>query len=467
MYTTHHDAIMILDKENQIEKFIYPKSSNKNFDEYIGHKIKTCNFDGSLPKNCLDDIIRYDTIDDLYASNHNICIQHKLTAKIVSDGTTKTYVDGILNGEYKTEFESGTYVHNKKEGAWTGKTDAITKFEVNYKNGILDGDAILYSDNDDRALGKYFHGKKTGTWKIINKTTEKFVDYVNGIPTYVLIKSDNIVTKSTNVSSKRCNNDDEFAIYDYVMNEYTSITYYHNGIIKEIYEHTSYGDRITYNNNQGLKQKVQYCGSNPHFIKFYPNGQVKHEEIRRGIYKDHKHYFENGQLQKYYLDCEYLKEYNANGLLIYEFNIQTGEEKSYDGIGKLIMLITKDTSKYKYVAYHENSTVIKMVGHIDRHLWSMNCVYYHGTNDKNNFIGEVTEYSIEGRIIKITTYDKCIIERKGPCAFIDYAKHGPYIEYYDNGKIKLDGKYHINSKVGQWTEYDYMGNIISQQLHVL
>ena len=42
-------------------------------------------------------------------------------------------------------------------------------------------------------------------------------------------------------------------------------------------------------------------------------------------------------------------------------------------------------------------------------------------------------------------------------------KDGPYIEYYPNGKKKLEGEYRVGMKIGSWRSWDKNGKLLSDQ----
>lgn len=66
---------------------------------------------------------------------------------------------------------------------------------------------------------------------------------------------------------------------------------------------------------------------------------------------------------------------------------------------------------------------------------------------KKVFTGKVVDYTMDGEIICSINYDK------------EGKKNGEYLEYYDNGNLKIKGNYLNNSKSGSWTYYYSNGKI--------
>jgi len=81
--------------------------------------------------------------------------------------------------------EKGNYLSNKKDGVWKGfKNDTIISSIRTYKNGVLNGNAKTYFDNNQIAFeGQYINGKFDGEIKKYNQSGNLigFENYTNGI----------------------------------------------------------------------------------------------------------------------------------------------------------------------------------------------------------------------------------------------------------------------------------------------
>lgn len=116
------------------------------------------------------------------------------------DGETKYNVYGklIINQEYKSGKKNGAFVEyytdgNKKvagsylmnlpnnEWTWYDLKEAKTR-QINFKNGLKDGDFRVWKDTDLYLVGVFDKDKKTGTWKWhrTKKDLDSLVTYVNG-----------------------------------------------------------------------------------------------------------------------------------------------------------------------------------------------------------------------------------------------------------------------------------------------
>lgn len=107
---------------------------------------------------------KYFYIDENYIIHikyFNIRLESKPTLlgyikyKILKNGSITRYFDN--DGYYKSLFEKGNVKNHTKDGIWheyigggeIGEKDRITVSEVNYKNGIVDGNIKIYSPDTD------------------------------------------------------------------------------------------------------------------------------------------------------------------------------------------------------------------------------------------------------------------------------------------------------------------------------
>lgn len=61
----------------------------------------------------------------------------------------------------------------------------------------------------------------------------------------------------------------------------------------------------------------------------------------------------------------------------------------------------------------------------------------------------------------VNTYSQSKILLKSE-TYKDGYLNGPYVEYYPNGKIKVQGEYYMGLKVNDWFEYSPEGKLIYQ-----
>ncbi len=90
------------------------------------------------------------------------------------------YINGFKNGDFIEKFaeknsndniiyvtEKGKYINDKREGRWIQyyKEDAIEQI-INYKNGVFDGENIVYNENQKSVIRIYQNDKITSVKKI-------------------------------------------------------------------------------------------------------------------------------------------------------------------------------------------------------------------------------------------------------------------------------------------------------------
>ncbi len=131
------------------EKLMYKKGSLYNVISYLGVDGKK--FDYGTLKDGTGTIRFFDANGKL--------ISEEILKNSFLDGYAKYYKEGMVSRE-------GNYMTGKREGLWitnypTGELSAKT----NYKNGLLEGDAVDYLKNGGiQGKGKYENGQRSGLW---------------------------------------------------------------------------------------------------------------------------------------------------------------------------------------------------------------------------------------------------------------------------------------------------------------
>lgn len=185
-WAAHFSTILKLNDKYELIECLYQDGIHDNFyDKFIGKIVKTHNFDETNRNN--DYLTLYDSIDDLYFDNHEICTFHKITKTIVKNKNgkiteryRKEYLNGLLNGLYCDESSRGTYVNGKKNGEWiindewNGQKRTIF---VNFSNGELHGKYLLVIGSF-YAGGLYNNGYKIGKWNYFGQCLLKTSDGV-------------------------------------------------------------------------------------------------------------------------------------------------------------------------------------------------------------------------------------------------------------------------------------------------
>lgn len=146
------------------------------------------------------------TIDELFYNNHDLCVDFKITGRIrctcyidnnlsLPEECTKTYLNGVLHGPFKSIFSRGIFLNGVKQGGWSyysyGKSK-LSIFSNQYKecikkviyiNGIREGQAeIKNHDSSIISFGSFKNGRKTGMWTFLIHQYEynRYVLYKNG-----------------------------------------------------------------------------------------------------------------------------------------------------------------------------------------------------------------------------------------------------------------------------------------------
>ena len=295
----------------------------------------------------------------------------------------------------------GYLVDGKPDGYWKSYYyNGILKSEGNRINFLLDGVWKFYNDDGKISMSvTYLNGKKNGERVIYfdkNIIKSYFVDDINNGMSYTYDLDNNLI-ESVNYTN---------GVENGLMKEYSQdgrvirVTNYKNGYIV-------YSEWINRIDNNGFKQG--------RWLEFYDNGQILSEVV----YLNNKI---NG----------YAKYYDMNGSLINIVKYNNGVEADN----------TENITKLDYRKEYYSNGKIKI----------------EASYKDNVPEGIRREYDSTGKILNSYIFKKGVIVGEG---IIDQqlTKHGPWIEYYNNGKKKSEGSYNNGKREGQWKFYDNDGNI--------
>ncbi len=175
----------------------------------------------------------------------------------------------------------------------------------------------------------------------------------------------------------------------------------------------------------------------------------------------------------------YWKTYNEDGILISEGNRKNFKLDSlwkfYNDEGKPIMEVNykNDLKNGKRIIYRKDEIIEENFK--DDVKEGLAVYYYPDTSVKKtvNYVngleeGLAKEYAKNGRVITLITYKKGYITDREKINRFDQQrqKHGKWKYYYDNGIVRLEGKYNHGLKDGYFKEYDKKGNLISTSKYV-
>jgi antitoxin component YwqK of YwqJK toxin-antitoxin module len=141
---------------------------------------------------------------------------------------------------------------------------------------------------------------------------------------------------------------------------------------------------------------------------------------------------------------------------------KSGLEKQWDSTGELISINKYSNNKLIYSKFNEpeEGLIHEWIGE----PYSKNSILnlYNLKGYKNPILSK-TEFINGISYKKLTDYDK--IGKVKKVYYLDFVRRldSIYVEYYDNGKIKVQGKYDEGFKTGDWYYYDYNGNLITNE----
>lgn len=499
-WIVHHDAIIRLNSENIICECIYSSDTEpKQYDDYIGARITNGNFDGSY--NSARTLEKFKSLDGLYAKNPEICKKHKITALFQNGEFIAEYLNGKLHGKFKSATEEGNYINGKKQGEWNLHSASDSRYfraTLNYVDGALNGEANIASDNA-RGKGSYVNNKKVGVWNITRNSNFVLryhtITYDNGVPIKCVTAKDYINPTIVRTFEGRhqihASKSDQFSVDDYWTNwEYGEEIEYWSYTNKLIKRHKTPNEEKNYRCDSTL-ESIRTIGKNDSWnTTFWPDGKtIKYKEIPHfqmyGLTQWEKiWYHENGVKWKETFESSYFREYTQSSVMIYECSTSSNTEFKKTPDGQLIYTINKpSTSEYKrllsnltgdvdrkniylYTSYNLDGTK-SVVSLVSRNLCDVVLSSVHRWSGNPHlcykFIGELTEFYSNGISIKlIKTYGNYLVNSN----WIN-GLHGNYKEFFENGNVKVSGKYFQNNKVGRWVTYDEENNEMSSEVFVV
>jgi len=170
---------------------------------------------------------------------------------------------------------------------------------------------------------------------------------------------------------------------------------------------------------------------------YYPSGIIKSEGNRKNYKLDSTWIFYDEKGNKK-LELNYLKG-NKNGKKI-----------NYNFYGFIL--------REEYYANNVRDSITNIYFNDTLKQGGLYIVTNFKENEKH---GKELEYMQEGLLIRITTYDKGYITKEDEINRLDIfgMKTGKWKEYYDNGKVKMEGKYKKDKKEGIFREYTVDGKL--------
>jgi len=342
--------------------------------------------------------------------------------KGLEDGISVTYAeDGriIALTRFKKGFlKSREFINRYDENGnkiglwkefWPGD-DYITKTEISYRNGIIDGYAKYYDKEGNLSkIEKYVNGVLMVDPPELAEFEIKTDYYPDGSIKTIGSYKDGVAEGMRRDYSK-----DGKIIAGYILHKGRIIG---KGIIDE----------------NGLKQGP--------WKEFYMSGRLMAE----GNYKDNiktglwKYYFENGNLEQ---TGAYDAKGRAKGKWTWYYPDKTLRrvENFYEGI-----------SQGDMVEYAADSTVMVQGEYVDgtkEGFWIENV---NGYRDE----GEYLEDMREGVWKSYYPNGNLYFEGK----FIDDVPDGKHVWYYENGKVKKSGTYLMGLRDGEWRYFDEDGKL--------
>lgn len=303
------------------------------------------------------------------------------------------------NGEKSSE---GYMVDGKPDGYWkTYNEEGILISEGNRENHKLDSLWKFYDDEGKLAMEiNYENGKKNGIRRIYREDEiieENFVDNVKqGLTTYFY--SDGTVKKTVN---------------------------FKNGLEEGIAREYGKDGRI-----------ITIINYNKGFI-------TSREKINRYDQQDKKH----GKW-KYFYDEEYVLKMEGN----YKHGLKHGYFKEYDLEGNLLSAVKYENGEQQEDVAELTKLDVKKDYYPDGQVRIV-ATYKDGVPE-----GVRREFNEEGEIEKAYIFKNGIVIGEGILT-TQGEKDGFWKEYYDDGKLKAEGRYEKDRRIGEWKFYHKNGKL--------
>lgn len=205
---------------------------------------------------------------------------------------------------------------------------------------------------------------------------------------------------------------------------------------------------FTYLQAQDLNQVDSNGNKQGKWRKTYLSGVIKYEGQFRNDkpYGIFKHYYEDAQLKAN-------TTFSDDGIIAHTKSFHENGQPLADG--KYIN--QKRDSTWNFYSDIDGS-LVSVENYKIGTLYGLNILYYPGQDQ----VAEITEYisgKKEGPYLKYFPDGKIMIEGNYSNNQLD----GKYTVYYDDGTIEIDGKYLNGIKEGNWDYYDEEGKTISEE----
>jgi|GEM_PF-1543771 len=339
--------------------------------EFYGEKINEINLyydNGNLYKHCF---YFNDTIDGLYNSYHYDGKPWEELSYDKAKLMAVSYIKSPHGNLMSNNFTNGTGTVNYYN------CDGALESKVNYKNGVLDGDAIYYyygalTDNPKRAEGQFAEGQKIGEWKYYE---ERNFNKVRKTVTY------NKDYTATSIKDIGGNNKLHAEL---LFDEYHGKVKHYNSYKELINEYTYRNGTLhgPYVSNRGvLTEKGKfYFGSKTGKIGFYRGEKLRESEIITNNITVDSSYYKNDSLvedisfrtSKYKHDSHYLTSSFYGGLAeestfmaVYLNYPDSAKKNNVDGIVKVEITINSlgevTTKLVKRIGYGCDEEVLRVL----------------------------------------------------------------------------------------------------------
>jgi len=413
----------------------------------------------------------------LYENIANLIAKRQIEINGKQEVLTLRYNDGLQL--------LGNIVAGKKEGKWIiSDKYGNKKWEVTYRNDLLEGKGIFYHSNGKIQAEKTFHnGLLHGPFKTYyeNGNLEQELDYRNDLLEGKATIYHTLGGKANELEFKNGKRTGNQTLYFE-----NGTRKYQGNFINDLIE----GESVEYYSDGSVETKVTSLKNYYNGTKtdYYPNGKMKSvENFANGDYTgDQVYYYPNGKKshilvyknkklngtsKEYFGDNEAVTSENnyANGKL-------DGISKTYTNHGTLDIVYKKDEAK-SLKAYDANGTLFKETKFNGKEplevTYADNTPLFKGSYYKEEKTGDWIYYYPNGTIREKITYDKGKTDgintlyyengnKKNESVYEKGIRNGPYKEYYLNGQLKILGNYINGSLEGLCKYYGQQGQLIGK-----
>ncbi|MCF8227610.1 MAG: toxin-antitoxin system YwqK family antitoxin [Bacteroidales bacterium] len=302
------------------------------------------------------------------------------------------------NGKISSE---GIMVNGKPDGYWKTYNEAGTLVsEGNRKDFLLDSLWKFYNEQGELLMEiNYEKGKKNGIRKIIRENEiieEQFVNDVKEGPTK----------------------------YFYPGGKLKKIVYFENGI------------------EEGLSKEYAADGRIITLIEYEKGYITRRERINRFDQQQKRH----GAWKEFYNNEVVKMEGN------YKHGQPHGYFKTYDREGNLLK-----AEKYLNGELQKDAEELRKLD-VVKEYYPDGKLKTVATFKDDIQEGVTKQYTLKGEIENAIVYKNGVVVGEGPMTEKG-ERNGSWKEYYDSGKLKTEGQYKNDIKVGEWKYYHESGNL--------